>query len=81
MQSRYFTNLAYLYERLVRTYSKPPTKHAKIFRPEMDERAPLLTGSEGQRYEVEDFIAMEVHLQLSLIRVSSILLFIEERVS
>ena len=73
---RYFLNAAYLYERLVRTYSSPPASLAKVNRriPQHDSEAgettALLTPEAKEDLEdaVEDFIIMEVYLQRSLIK-------------
>ncbi|GAA5865956.1 hypothetical protein JCM8547_002896 [Rhodosporidiobolus lusitaniae] len=87
--SEFFLNASFLYERLVRVYSVPPpslsrtsTISRRSKRPsngfvnaEVDERTSLLPKEarielDAQR---EDFVAMELELQLLLIRVSGLL--------
>ncbi|KAL8290329.1 hypothetical protein RQP46_002587 [Phenoliferia psychrophenolica] len=74
--SEYFLNAAYLYERLVRTYSSPAPSLAKLSRrvalndSEVGESTALLPPEAKEDLEdaVEDFINMELYLQRSLIK-------------
>jgi hypothetical protein len=73
---RFFLNSAYLYERLVRTYSVPPSAlvRARAQHPgpaACDETTELLSQEALQHLDdaEDEFVAMEVHLQLSLIKV------------
>ncbi|SCV69070.1 BQ2448_2090 [Microbotryum intermedium] len=82
--SEFFLNSAYLYERIVRTYSHPPpaliarANHSHS-RPTsdgiIDERTSLIsTDAQGQlKMNEHEFVAMEVHLQLSLIKLQGLL--------
>ncbi|KAM0753945.1 hypothetical protein T439DRAFT_378053 [Meredithblackwellia eburnea MCA 4105] len=82
--SEFFLHAAYLYERLVRTYSVPPSSLARASRSrhnvsqshlDVNESTALLTPEAREDLEdaVDDFISMELHLQLSLIQLSGLL--------
>ncbi|BGP38095.1 hypothetical protein JCM10449v2_002022 [Rhodotorula kratochvilovae] len=72
--SEFFLNTSYLYERIVRTYSyadAPPSRQSTLHGSDGQpgERSPLLPAPPTS----EDFVAMEIELQLTLIRVSGLL--------
>ncbi|GAA5970105.1 hypothetical protein JCM11641_000271 [Rhodosporidiobolus odoratus] len=79
--SEFFLNASYLYERIVRIYSDPPPSlsrtASRTFRRDQDahERTALLPQeAKAELAEAEaDFVAMEIELQLLLIRVSGLL--------
>ncbi|SCZ97721.1 BZ3500_MvSof-1268-A1-R1_Chr4-3g07406 [Microbotryum saponariae] len=82
--SDFFLNSAYLYERIVRTYSVPPpaltarANHSHlhpISDGTVDERTSLISTDAQEQLEVNEneFVAMEVHLQLSLIKLQGLL--------
>ncbi|KDE08074.1 hypothetical protein MVLG_01774 [Microbotryum lychnidis-dioicae p1A1 Lamole] len=82
--SDFFLNSAYLYERIVRTYSVPPpaltarANHSHlhpISDGTVDERTSLISTDAQEQLEVneDEFVAMEVHLQLSLIKLQGLL--------
>lgn len=73
MLDRFFINTSHLYERLVRSYSAPPPSLSKVStRLDTNERTSLLDPQAlDELSEAEaDFVAMEVQLQMTLIRVS-----------
>ncbi|GAA5842723.1 hypothetical protein JCM11251_002333 [Rhodosporidiobolus azoricus] len=81
--SDFFLNASYLYERLVRIYSVPPPslsrtgtiRHRRIENGDANERMSLFP-KEAQvelAAAAEDFVAMEIELQLLLIKVSGLL--------
>jgi hypothetical protein len=72
--STFFLNASYLYERLVRIYSAPPTSLSRSVSTSISptERTSLLKEARQDLDEAaEDFVAMEVELQLLLIKVRS----------
>ncbi|GAA5896763.1 hypothetical protein JCM6882_005029 [Rhodosporidiobolus microsporus] len=80
--SEFFLNASYLYERLVRIYSAPPPSLSRTGtirrRPNSDdlgERTSLLPKEAKLELAAaaEDFVAMEIELQLLLIKVSGLL--------
>ncbi|GAA5904128.1 uncharacterized protein JCM6883_002089 [Sporobolomyces salmoneus] len=75
--AEFFINTSHLYERLVRTYSAPPPSLSKISTriDNPNERTSLLDyqAAEELAEAEQDFVAMEVQLQMTLIRVSGLL--------
>ncbi|GAA5931638.1 uncharacterized protein JCM15063_001523 [Sporobolomyces koalae] len=75
--AEFFINTSHLYERLVRSYSDPPPSLSKVSttHEEPTERHALLDSQALQALSdaEADFVEMEVHLQMTLIRVSGLL--------
>ncbi|GAA5989156.1 hypothetical protein JCM5350_005105 [Sporobolomyces pararoseus] len=75
--AEFFINTSHLYERLVRSYSAPPPSLSKVSTrlDSTNERTSLLDPQAlDELSEAEaDFVAMEVQLQMTLIRVSGLL--------
>ncbi|CEQ42719.1 SPOSA6832_04576, partial [Sporobolomyces salmonicolor] len=78
---RFFINASYLYEQIIRVYSAPPPSLAQAYSiprsasEDADESTSLLGRQAQMELEraAEDFVAMELELQLTLIRVSGLL--------
>ncbi|GAA5920193.1 hypothetical protein JCM1841_006641 [Sporobolomyces salmonicolor] len=79
--SEFFINASYLYEQIIRVYSAPPPSLAQAYSiprsasEDADESTSLLGRQAQMELEraAEDFVAMELELQLTLIRVSGLL--------